>query len=87
MTCVTTARYSPQLNETILDAFAPSCELRQGDLLSPYIFVFVVDGLFALFESATNTGSASPVKICRRAPTISHLLFMDDTLFFIFYFF
>jgi hypothetical protein len=42
----------------------------------------VADGLFALLQSEISNGGVSPIKLCRRAPGISHLLFMDDTLLF-----
>ena len=83
MTCVTSVRYSIKLNGTLLDSFAPSRGLRQGDPLSTFLFLFVTDGLSALLRNRVNMGNITPVKICQRAPGISHLLFADDTpLFF-----
>jgi hypothetical protein len=35
-----------------------------------------------LLHSEVSAGGISPVKICRRAPGVSHLLFADDTLLF-----
>ena len=45
MECVTTVRYSVRFNGVLLDTFRPTRGLRQGDLLSPYLFLFVADGL------------------------------------------
>jgi hypothetical protein len=42
----------------------------------------VADGLSALLQSEIGSGGISPIKLCRRAPGISHLLFADDTLLF-----
>uniref|UniRef100_A0A453EYZ0 Reverse transcriptase domain-containing protein n=1 Tax=Aegilops tauschii subsp. strangulata TaxID=200361 RepID=A0A453EYZ0_AEGTS len=82
MTCVTSVRYSVKFNGTLLDSFAPSRGLRQGDPLSPFMFLFVADGLSAILKHGVASNSITPVKICRRAPGISHLLFADDTLLF-----
>ena len=82
MRCVTTVRYSVKFNGGLLEAFSPTRGLRQGDPLSPFLFLFVADGLSALLQSEISTGGISPIKVCRRAPGISHLLFADDTLLF-----
>ena len=82
MSCVTSVRYSVKLNGTLLDSFAPSHALRQGDQLSPFLFLFVADGLSALLKKVAE-GDITPVKVCRTAPGISCLLFADDTLLFL----
>jgi hypothetical protein len=82
MACVTTVSYKVKFNGTLLDSFSPSRGLRQGDPLSPFLFLFVADGLSALLQKEVENQTIEPVKICRRAPGISHLLFADDTLLF-----
>ena len=54
--------------------------LRQGDPLSPFLFLFVADRLSAILRSKVLSGDIVPVKVCRRSPGIFHLLFADDTL-------
>jgi hypothetical protein len=83
MKCVTTIRYSVRLNNVLLDFFIPSRGLRQGDPLSPYLFLFVADGLSKILQYEVERGALHELKICRNAPSISHLLFTDDTLLFL----
>ncbi|XP_010229884.1 uncharacterized protein LOC100821562 [Brachypodium distachyon] len=82
MVCVTTVNYSVKFNGKLLESFAPTRGLRQGDPLSPFLFLFVVDGLSALLKRESALNNISPLKVCRRAPGVSHLLFTDDTLLF-----
>jgi hypothetical protein len=67
-----------------LDSFQPTRGLRQGDLLSPYLFLFVADALSALLkkEVEVQNQTLSPVKATSNAPGVSHLLFADDSLLF-----
>jgi hypothetical protein len=66
-----------------LDSFVPSRGLRQGDPLSPYLFLFVADGLSKLLQHQVQQQNLHELRICRRAPDISHLLFADGTLLFL----
>jgi hypothetical protein len=48
--------------------------------LYPFLFLFIVDGLSALLNKGIVDNMIPPIKVCRRAPGVSHLLFADDTL-------
>jgi hypothetical protein len=65
-----------------LDPFTPSHGNHQGDPLSPYLFLFVVDGLSCLIRKEIENNALREFHICRRALGISHLLFADDSLLF-----
>ncbi|KAL0387362.1 UNVERIFIED_CONTAM: hypothetical protein Sradi_2618000 [Sesamum radiatum] len=54
----------------------------RGDPLSPYLFLFCTKSLSSLFRVAEERGTVLGVAICRGAPSISHLLFVDDTMVF-----
>lgn len=83
VSCVSSVRYSVKFNGAILDSLAPMRGLRQGDLLSLFLFLFVADGLSALMRNGADSGAFEPVKICTRALGVSHLLFADDTMLFL----
>lgn len=82
MCCVKSVRYTVKYNGELLEPFIPSRGLRQGDPLSPYIFLFVAEGLTCLLEKEVQLGRITPVKIARGSPGISNLLFADDSLLF-----
>lgn len=60
----------------------PSNGLLQGNLLLPYLFLLVNEGLIALLTETDNKKLIRGVKICRAAPSISYLLFVDNNLIF-----
>lgn len=74
--------YSVRFNGVPLASFSPSCGLRQGDPLSLYLFLLVADGLSVLLDHYKQLGLLEEIKVCRRAPSISHLLFVNDSLLF-----
>jgi hypothetical protein len=82
MLCVETVDYSVLLNGNVVGPIIPSRGLRQGDPLSPYLFIICVEGLSSLIRQFENRGDIHGVKICRTAPIVSHLLFADDCFLF-----
>lgn len=70
------------LNKEFTDKFKPARGVRQGDPLSPYLFLLCVEKLSQLIQAAVNCGKWKPVKVSRRGPAISHLFFADDIILF-----
>ncbi|XP_019460062.1 PREDICTED: uncharacterized protein LOC109359821 [Lupinus angustifolius] len=69
-------------NGSKLDSFKPSRGLRQGDPLSPYLFVLCMEKLALLLTKKVDLGMWQPIKLSRGGPPLSHILFADDVLLF-----
>ena len=80
--CIRSVTYSVMLNGQSHGLITLTRGLRQGDPLSPYLFLFVTKGLNALFKQAECDGEIKGVSLCPVGPRISHLLFSDDNLVF-----
>ena len=82
MRCVSIVTYSIKINGTLRGHIIPSRGIRQGDLLSSYLFLLCAEGLSTLIQLVVDRGHMEGVKICRGGPILSHLFFADDSLIF-----
>ncbi|KAI5351664.1 hypothetical protein L3X38_004555 [Prunus dulcis] len=82
MDCVTTVSYSFLVNGEPTRILYPTRGLRQGDPLSPYLFLLCAEGFTTLLSKAERQGQLQGIVICRGAPTVSHLFFADDSFVF-----
>lgn len=80
--CIIMVNYSILMNDDRVGPIFPSRGLRQGDPLSPYLFIICAEGLTSLIKQAARRGFIHGVQVCRRPPIISHLLFADDSFLF-----
>ena len=71
--CVSTVQYFILHNGHELGPIVPRRGLRQGDPLSPYLFILCAEGLSALIRHNKRLGLWQGCKINRLAPVISHL--------------
>jgi hypothetical protein len=81
--CISTVRFSILVNGSPCGFFPSSRGIRQGDPLSPLLFVIVMEALSRLIDKAIEVGLISGFSVGSGvdAPLmISHLLFADDTL-------
>lgn len=71
--CVTTVSYKIKVNGLYTHRIFPQRGLRQGDPLSPYLFILCAEGLSALLQKAEHEGRIQGIKICRGAPSVNHI--------------
>uniref|UniRef100_A0A2N9IAI6 Reverse transcriptase domain-containing protein n=1 Tax=Fagus sylvatica TaxID=28930 RepID=A0A2N9IAI6_FAGSY len=84
-TCVSTARFSVLVNGRAHGFFSSSRGLRQGDPLSPLLFIIVMEALSRMLSRAVSGGYISGFSVGNSTGvelSISHSLFADDTLIF-----
>lgn len=65
-----------------LDEIKPTRGLRQGDPLAPYLFVLCMEALSHLIRQQINQGNWKEIKVTRKGPNISHVMFADDLILF-----
>ncbi|KAK5770923.1 hypothetical protein PVK06_047086 [Gossypium arboreum] len=68
MKCVSTVSYSVAFNGHVGEKFRPTRRLRQGDPLSPFLFLICGDGLSSLMRLAMREGLLRGVKASRSGP-------------------
>ncbi|XP_071740803.1 uncharacterized mitochondrial protein AtMg01250-like [Rutidosis leptorrhynchoides] len=56
--------------------------VRQGDPLSPFLFIIEAEGLNILVKSALEKGLFKGIEVGRDKVVVSHLQYADDTMFF-----
>ncbi|XP_012853612.1 PREDICTED: uncharacterized protein LOC105973139 [Erythranthe guttata] len=82
MLCVSTVSFSFLFNGAQFGYVKPSRGLRQGDPLSPYLFICCAEALTAMITKASDRGVFHGVRVAASAPTVTSLCFADDTLIF-----
>lgn len=81
MSCVSSTPSSILFNGGALDPFYPSRGIRQGDPLSPYLFILCMEVLGRVIKEKSANGEWSP-EASKSGLAFSHLFFADDLLIF-----
>jgi len=82
MMCVKSVSFSVLNNREPKGRIIPTRGLRQGDPISPYLFLLCAEGLSAMLRRKASLWKIKGISVCRKAPQISHLLFADDCIIF-----
>ena len=80
--CLSSVEFSLLLNGGHCPCFSPSRGLRQGDPISPYLFILGSEVLLRLINKEVAQKKLSGVKVSNIAPPISKLCYVDDIILF-----
>ncbi|GJW62812.1 putative RNA-directed DNA polymerase, eukaryota, reverse transcriptase zinc-binding domain protein [Tanacetum coccineum] len=64
----------------LLESHSSTIWIRQGDPLSPFLFILVMEGLHNAFEEAVGNGLITGVNIKNSTINVSHLFYADDVI-------
>lgn len=82
MSYVSSTTISILLNGGKLSSFKPTRGIRQGDLLSLYLFILCMEYLGFLINESYRKKKWTPLKASKQNLGISHLFFADDLMLF-----
>ena len=82
MRCITSVSFSVRVNGVLSPSFKPSRGIRQGDPISPYLFLLCSEGLTSMLKARGPQYISKGIQVSCRTPWISHILFADDCLIF-----
>ncbi|XP_060959373.1 uncharacterized protein LOC133030597 [Cannabis sativa] len=79
MCCVSTVAYNVTYGGKVMGPILPRRGIRQGDPLSPYLFLVCAEGLSSLLQQYERNRWLTGCQVARGAPRVSHMLFADDS--------
>jgi hypothetical protein len=82
MSCIKSVKFKVRINNQLTKEIVPTRGLRQGDPLSPYLFLFVAECFSKVLRNAISNQGLREFRICRSSPGLSHLMFADDCILF-----
>ncbi|KAL6202629.1 hypothetical protein ACLB2K_026335 [Fragaria x ananassa] len=82
MSAVTFVSMAIPVNGTLGKKFKPTRGLRQGDPLSPFLFLFINDVLSRMIKKLCSQNLLDTIHLGHNSPLVSNLFFADDSIFF-----
>ena len=82
MLCVSTVSYSILINGAPKGFIKPTRGIRKGDPQSPFLFLLCTEWLHWLITQSTLRGDIHGFSLSKRSPSLTHLLFANDSLLF-----
>jgi hypothetical protein len=82
MMCVSLAHYAILVNGEPRGHIFPTRGIRQGDPISPYLFLMCAEALSPMVKNANQEGLLTGVSTSCGGPKISHIFFADDSFLF-----
>lgn len=76
--CMSSSRVTILVNGSGSGFIKPTRGLRQGNPLSPYLFIIAIEFLTKRINVAIQRGMLKGIKLAKQAPVLSHALYADD---------
>jgi len=80
MALVTSPSFSILVNGSPFEMLRPSRGLRQGDPLTPFLFILMMEGLGRSIKHAKVTGKIKGLLLSENGQALTHQQFVDDTM-------
>ncbi|GKD38647.1 reverse transcriptase domain, reverse transcriptase zinc-binding domain protein, partial [Tanacetum coccineum] len=81
-TCLRSSSMSILVNGSLTKEFGMEKGVRQGDPLSPFLFIIAAEGINAIVKEAVAKGIFKGILVGKDEICISHLQYANDTVFF-----
>ena len=82
ISCISSVSFEVLVNGGKSERFMPSRGLRQGDPLSPYLFILGQEVLSRMLDHELRLKKISGIKTSISGPTITHVMYADDIVLF-----
>ncbi|CAN1318107.1 LINE-1 retrotransposable element ORF2 protein [Linum perenne] len=79
---VSSVKFAVMINGRPTEFFSPTRGLRQGDPISPFLFIMITNALSHLIHAEVIRGGIRGIRLNPSCPPLTHVLFADDTVIF-----